>query len=70
MIRQSWRYKEWPAGHYSQVKIEFEENGEETTLKLSQTGVPSSDLDRTRGNWEKYYWDSIRVTFGYGSYLL
>lgn len=68
-IRQTWRYKEWPAGHYSNVLIEFEEAEGITKLKLHQTGVPSSDVERTKQNWQNYYWYSIKITFGFGSFL-
>lgn len=68
-IRQTWRYKEWPAGHYSNVLIELEQTDGETKLKLHQTGIPSSDFERTKQNWHNYYWYSIKVTFGFGSFL-
>lgn len=68
-LKQTWRYKEWPAGHYSQVQIALEEGEGITKLKLTQTGVPSSDLERTRQNWHNYYWQSIKMTFGFGTFL-
>lgn len=68
-IRQSWRYKEWPAGHYSNVHLELEEADGMTVLKLHQDGVPTSEVERTRQNWNNYYWQSIKMTFGFGSFL-
>lgn len=68
-IRQTWRYKEWPVGHFSNVHIELEEGEGVTKLKLTQTGVPTADLERTRQNWHNYYWHSIKMTFGFGSFL-
>lgn len=68
-IAQTWRYKQWPAGHFSEVELEFEEREDHTLLKLKQTLVPSNEYDTTRNNWQRYYFDSIRATFGFGSFL-
>ncbi|CAO1391142.1 unnamed protein product [Diamesa hyperborea] len=68
-IVQSWRYKQWPAGHYSNVEMEFEEKDDHTLLKIIQTLVPSTEYDTTNQNWQRYYFESIRATFGFGSFL-
>lgn len=41
-----------------------------TEVNLVQTGVPASELDVTRDNWDRYYWDSIRKTFGFGAFII
>ena len=64
-----WRVKSWPDEHYSDVTLTFEEKNDCTVLHLSQTGVPEKELERTREGWERYYWDSIRQTFGFGARL-
>jgi hypothetical protein len=28
------------------------------------------DLEKTREGWEKYYWDAMKRTFGFGSMML
>lgn len=66
---QTWRYKQWPSGHYSTVLIELEEKEDHTELNLTQTMIPSSEYEMTRQNWQRYYWDSIRSAFGFGSFL-
>lgn len=68
-IAQTWRYKQWPTGHYSNVEMEFEEKEDHTVLKLKQTLVPTNEFDSTNANWQRYYFESIRSTFGFGSFL-
>ncbi|XP_055386833.1 activator of 90 kDa heat shock protein ATPase homolog 1 [Condylostylus longicornis] len=65
-IVQTWRLKQWPDGHYSDVVIDIEEKEDHTELRLTQTGVPSSEVDMTTNNWKRYYWNSIKQTFGFG----
>lgn len=69
-IVQSWRYKQWPSGHFSNVVIEFDEKGDHTELKITQTGVPESEKDTTLKNWRGYYINSIKQTFGFGNFLM
>uniref|UniRef100_A0A182MLW4 Activator of Hsp90 ATPase AHSA1-like N-terminal domain-containing protein n=1 Tax=Anopheles culicifacies TaxID=139723 RepID=A0A182MLW4_9DIPT len=68
-IVQTWRYKEWPSGHYSSVTMELEEEEDHTILKVIQSMIPAAEFDRTAQNWKRYYWDSIRTAFGFGSFL-
>lgn len=68
-ISQSWRLKSWPSGHYSNVDIELEQMREHTQLTLKQSGIPSAEYDTTKTNWKRYYWQSIRQTFGFGPML-
>uniref|UniRef100_U5EP77 Putative response to stress n=1 Tax=Corethrella appendiculata TaxID=1370023 RepID=U5EP77_9DIPT len=68
-ITQTWRYKQWPTGHYSNVVMEFEQMDDHTVLKLTQTLVPSSEAEQTTQNWNRYYFESIRQAFGFGSFL-
>lgn len=68
-IVQKWRYKKWPDGHYSTVTMEIEQESDHTELKLRQTDVPASEADTTRENWERYYWDSLKRTFGFGYFM-
>ncbi|KAL7739785.1 hypothetical protein ACLKA6_018031 [Drosophila palustris] len=66
-IQQSWRLKNWSSGHYSNVVIELEETSSSTMMTLKQTGIPASEYDAMRTNWHRYYWHSIKQTFGFGS---
>ena len=64
-----WRNKSWPEEHYSEVTLTLSEHEGQTTLQLNQTGVPESEYDRTYEGWSRYYWDSIKQIFGYGTRL-
>ncbi|XP_058058153.1 activator of 90 kDa heat shock protein ATPase homolog 1 isoform X1 [Anopheles bellator] len=68
-IVQTWRYKQWPSGHFSTVTIELEQKEDHTELHLTQTMIPAAEYEMTRHNWQRYYWDSIRSAFGFGSFL-
>lgn len=65
----TWRYKQWAPGHHSTVTMELEEKEDYTELNLTQTMIPSAEYETTRQNWQRYYWDSIRSAFGFGSFL-
>lgn len=69
-ICQMWRLNNWPSGHYSNVEIELEETSTCTRMTLIQTGIPSEEYDSMRNNWNRYYWHSIKQTFGFGAALL
>ena len=62
-----WRFKTWPAEHYSNVALELSEKEDTTELTISQTDIPDYDYDRTVQGWNQYYWESIKMTFGYGA---
>jgi len=65
LIKQSWRFQSWPAGHFSTVTYEFHPNSDECRLVLKQTGIPSDDFERTKEGWEKFIWSRIKVMFGW-----
>jgi activator of HSP90 ATPase len=65
-IVQSWRLNQWPAGHYSRLQIEFDQNDVDhvTVMRVTWTGVPIGQEDVTKRNWSEYYVRSIKQTFG------
>ncbi|KAJ2549881.1 Co-chaperone [Coemansia sp. RSA 1933] len=63
-IEQTWRVASWPADHYSKVVFELEQLASSTRLTLKQTDVPFNEEDATKANWDRYYWNSIKGTFG------
>ncbi|EMC98388.1 hypothetical protein BAUCODRAFT_67541 [Baudoinia panamericana UAMH 10762] len=70
-IEQKWRLAQWPQGHYSTLKIKFEQNDVDavTVMRVDWEGVPvGSEID-TRRNWDDYYVRSIKTTFGFGTIL-
>ncbi|CAG0880188.1 unnamed protein product [Cyprideis torosa] len=70
-IVQSWRFQSWQPGHHSRVVFSLKDDPKEgnTILQLKQTGVPIQDIERTREGWKRYYWDAMKRTFGFGSFL-
>ena len=68
-IEMKWRFKTWPAEHYSNVVLELSEKEDRTELSVRQTGIPEADYDRTVQGWNQYYWESIKVTFGFGAHI-
>ncbi|KAI1741446.1 activator of Hsp90 ATPase [Xylaria scruposa] len=70
-IVQTWRLKQWPAGHYSQQTLVFDQNNDEhvTVLKVEWSGVPIGQEEVTKRNWDEYYVKSIKKTFGFGTIL-
>ena len=64
-IVQKWRFASWPAEHYSHVTIEITDKGSKSLVKLTQTGIPESDFDRTRLGWEEHFWRRIKGVFGW-----
>ena len=68
-IRQKWRFKSWPSGHYSDVCIRMEEREDHTLVSVKQTGIPANDYERTEHGWRSMYFQSLKQTFGFGSTL-
>lgn len=64
-----WRLPHWPAGHHSFVNISLEAKPDKTVLRLLQRGVPVADVEGTKANWKRFYWDPIKMSFGYGTFL-
>ncbi|PSN43263.1 Activator of 90 kDa heat shock protein ATPase 2 [Blattella germanica] len=69
-IVQQWRFKKWPAEHYSTVTFAIEQKDDHTEVKVVQTGVPESEAETTKENWERYYWEAMKRTFGFGSFFV
>ncbi|CAB3258011.1 unnamed protein product [Arctia plantaginis] len=68
-IVQYWRYKQWPEQHYSEVTFNIEEKEDHTLVTVRQELVPAPELEQTRDNWRRYYFDSIKRAFGFGAFL-
>lgn len=68
---QSWRLAQWPAGHYSRLEIDFDQNDVDavTVMRVTWKGVPVGQEEVTQRNWEQYYVRSIKTTFGFGTIL-
>lgn len=70
-IVQSWRLDQWPAGHFSKLELDFDQNDADgvTVMRVSWTGVPVGQEEVTKKNWSEYYVRSIKTTFGFGTIL-
>jgi activator of HSP90 ATPase len=68
-IKQKWRFRSWPEGHYSTVTLKFEEKEDHTNVVLQQIGIPANDYERTENGWKQFYFRSLKQTFGFGSTL-
>lgn len=65
-IVQQWRLAQWPEGHYSTLKITFDQNDVDavTVMRVTWEGVPMGQEEVTQRNWGEYYVRSIKTTFG------
>ncbi|KAK0247506.1 hypothetical protein B0A54_13741 [Friedmanniomyces endolithicus] len=70
-IEQKWRLAQWPAEHFSTLKIKFEQNDVDavTIMRVDWEGVPVGQEEPTKRNWDEYYVRSIKTTFGFGTIL-
>ncbi|CAH0683277.1 unnamed protein product [Spodoptera exigua] len=68
-IVQYWRYKQWPDQHFSEVTFTIDEKEDHTLVTVKQDLVPASEVEQTRDNWQRYYFDSIKRAFGFGAFL-
>ncbi|TKA65556.1 hypothetical protein B0A55_08697 [Friedmanniomyces simplex] len=70
-IEQKWRLAQWPQGHFSTLKIKFEQNDVDavTIMRVDWEGVPIGQEEPTKRNWDEYYVRSIKTTFGFGTIL-
>lgn len=66
-IKQLWRLKSWKVGHYSEVTLNFKELDDHTELTLVQTGVPSTEIQRTKDGWKQNFLEPIKRIFGFGT---
>jgi activator of HSP90 ATPase len=70
-IVQKWRLAQWPAGHFSTLKLDFDQNDVDhvTVMRVTWEGVPIGQEDVAKRNWNEYYVRSIKTTFGFGTVL-
>ncbi len=59
-IVQSWRYSDWPQGHYSRATFSMKEVPGGARLTFTQTGVPEEHYEDIRQGWHDYYWRPLK----------
>ncbi|XP_043328590.1 activator of 90 kDa heat shock protein ATPase homolog 1 isoform X2 [Cervus canadensis] len=68
-IAMKWRFKSWPEGHFATIMLTFIDKNGETELSMEGRGIPAPEEERTRQGWQRYYFEGIKQTFGYGARL-
>lgn len=59
-IVQSWRYEDWPEGHFSKATFSFKEEAGKTKMTFTQTGVPVQFYNDIKQGWIDYYWTPMK----------
>jgi len=59
-IVQSWRYEDWPEGHFSKATFIFKEERDKTKMTFTQTGVPVQFYEDIKQGWIDYYWTPMK----------
>jgi activator of HSP90 ATPase len=59
-IVQSWRYSDWPEGHYSKATFLLKESQSGTKLIFTQTEVPEDKYEDVSQGWHDYYWQPMK----------
>lgn len=59
-IVQSWRYNDFPEGHYSKATFLLEESKGGTKLTFVQTEVPEDRYSDISQGWKDYYWQPMK----------
>jgi activator of HSP90 ATPase len=62
-IVQTWRYSDWPAGHYSRCTFSLKVVPGGTRLTFTQSGVPEEAYADIRQGWNDYYWEPMKEMF-------
>ena len=57
---QSWRYSDWPEGHYSTATFSFQAIDKGTRLIFTQTDVPDDKYEDIKQGWKEYYWQPLK----------
>jgi len=52
----------------STVTMEFASENYGTTLTLTQTGVPSDDVQRVEEGWNENFWKRLKMMCNWGAY--
>lgn len=59
-IVQTWRYSDWPQGHYSTATFSLEEADGGTRLTFTQKDVPDDKYEEIKQGWKDYYWKPMK----------
>jgi activator of HSP90 ATPase len=59
-IVQTWRYEDWPEGHYSTATYVFKEENGKTKMTFTQVGIPAKFYEDIKQGWIDYYWTPMK----------
>lgn len=59
-IIQTWRYNDWPEGHFSRATFFFKPVPGGTRLTFTQTGIPEQFYHDIKQGWIDYYWNPMK----------
>jgi activator of HSP90 ATPase len=59
-IVQTWRYSDWPKGHYSKATFALKKVEGGTRLTFTQSGVPEEFYEDIKQGWIDYYWTPMK----------
>ena len=65
-IVQRWRLQSWPAGHFSTLTLDFDQDDAMgvTVMRAAWDRVPVGEEEVTEAKWGEYYVRSLKTTFG------
>src|SRR6188474_3298819 len=58
LLKQDWKYQHWEKS--SRVIFTLHEKNGETTIKLTQTGIPDDEFDDISEGWKDFYLGEIK----------
>ncbi|MAG48087.1 ATPase [archaeon] len=62
-IVQTWRYEDWPEGHYSKITLVLEETDNGTKVTFTHEDIPEDKYEDIKKGWNDYYWNPMKEMF-------
>lgn len=63
LIVQTWRAQDWPADHFSTIKLQLLPTPKGTKVIFTQTDVPAGKAKSIAQGWKDYYWQPLKRYF-------
>lgn len=63
LIIQTWRAEDWPADHFSTIKLQLLPAPKGTKVMFTQTDVPVGKAKSIAQGWKDYYWQPMKLYF-------
>ena len=62
-IVQTWRYSDWPEGHYSTITFSIKPTENGTHMTFTQIDIPDDKFEDIKQGWIDYYWTPLKQIF-------